>query len=112
MSDQKYIGAVKVMRSYDYCHFEVALSTTAEQTLQEIDDMRKEAARLADKAVQQYYNAKEHAQHRANLEWEVKAIKEHCPESGWTPEQKAKVKALEDWEYYNYQDDWEAYRDY
>ena len=30
-------------------------------------------------------------------------------ESEWTPEQKAIVKALDDFEYYDYQDEWENY---
>ena len=55
----KYSGAVKVMRSYDYCHFEIQLASSDSKTIGEIDEMRKEAARLADKAVKQYAIAKE-----------------------------------------------------
>jgi hypothetical protein len=49
-------ASVKVMRSYDYCHFEVCLSLDKEMTLGEINNMRKDAARLADEAVRQYIN--------------------------------------------------------
>ena len=81
--------------------------------------MRKEAQRLADKAVEQYKIAKSDAEWQASaidgldrLELDVKVIKENFPKSEWTPEQKAKVKALEDVTFrqsqpYNYQDDWD-----
>lgn len=51
-------ASVKVMRSHDYCHFEVSLGYDAPATLEQIDALRKEAARLADKAVEQYKIAK------------------------------------------------------
>ncbi|MFA5186750.1 MAG: hypothetical protein WC551_09760 [Patescibacteria group bacterium] len=107
--------SVKVMRSYDYCHFEVCLGSDENLTLQQIDDLRKDAARLADKAVRQYKIAKgrafEDARHsatRLELEFIVRAIKENIPKSEWSPEDKATVKALDDWNYepYDYQDDW------
>ena len=108
------------MLSYDYNHFEVALASDEEMTLEEIDEMRKNAQRLADKAVEQYKIAKVAALKRANierekekLEKEVSLIKQTKPESEWTAEEKAKVKALEDKKYwdrfaYNYEDedDW------
>lgn len=110
---EKYKGSVKVMRSYDYCHFEVALASDAEMTLEEVDDMRKEAMRLVDKAVNQYTLAKAavdrspyNSAPRKRLEREVQIINENYPKSEWTPEQKAKVKALEDFRFYDYQDDW------
>ena len=106
-------GSVKVMLSYDYCHFEVALASDDEMTLEQIDEMRKDAMRLADKAVFQYKVAKANVQyskyntsHRKNLEKQVQIIKENFPKSEWTEEQKATVKALKDFKYWDYQDDW------
>jgi len=103
-------ASVKVMRSYDYCHFEVTLGTDEDMTLEEVDDMRKSAQRLADKAVKQYAIAKNMASNQSyehgELERQVRVIKENYPQSEWTPEQQAKVKALADFRFYDYQDDW------
>jgi hypothetical protein len=106
-------ASVKIMRSYDYNHFEICLSSDEDMTLQQVDDMRKEAMRLTDKAVYQYQLAKDNIQYskynnflRKDLEKKVKIIKENFPKSEWTEEQKATVKALDDFEYWDYQDDW------
>jgi hypothetical protein len=113
-----YKGGAKIMLSYDYCHFEITLASDEEKTLSEINEMRKEAQRLADEAVRQYKKAKQMANLRVNrmveregLIKEVEKIR-MIPESEWTAEQKAKVKALEDYEYwsaydYDYEDDYE-----
>lgn len=108
----KYNGSVKIMLSYNYCHFEIALAGE-EMTLDEVDAMRKEAQRLADKAVHQYKVAQKNlryspynSEYRRELENKVRIIKENFPRSEWTPEQKAIVKSYEDFEYYDYQDDW------
>ena len=50
----KVKASVKIMRSYDYNHFECSLSSDEEMDLNDVDDMRKECARLVDKAVLQY----------------------------------------------------------
>ena len=106
-------ASVKIMLSYDYCHFEVSLSSDDEMTLNQVNEMRKDCQRLVDKAVHQYKIAKSEASkmiygtEKARLEKEVRIIKENYPKSEWTPEQKASVKALEDFQYYDYQDDWE-----
>ena len=55
--------SVKILRSFDYCHFEVNLSATVgavsdAQVIAETDELRKTAARLADKAVKQYRQRK------------------------------------------------------
>ena len=107
-------GSVKIMLSYDYCHFEIVLSSDEEMTLEQIDEMRKDAQRLADKAVYQYKVAKANwkyskynSEYRKELEQKVKIIKENYPKSEWTEEQKAIVKSLEDFEYYDYQDNWD-----
>ncbi len=98
---------VKIMLSYDYCHFEITKGTDEDVSNKEINEMRKEVQRLADEAVRQYKKAKEMASKRANrmfekeqLEKEVNNILE-IPKSERTAEQRAKVKALEDREYWN-----------
>ena len=111
-------ASVKVMLSYDYCHFEIALSSEVLGT-PEVDDLRKSAQRLADKAVAQYKVAKKAANKLAatkagidRLKRDVEIIKENFPKSEWTSEHKAKIKALEDANFragrrYDYGDDWE-----
>jgi hypothetical protein len=103
------------MNSYDYCHFEVALSAE-DVSLEDVDDLRKAAQRLVDKAIKQYKIAKRFAAidrtPSVELERKVRAIKENYPQSEWTPEQQAIVKEYEDRSfraslYYDYQDDWD-----
>lgn len=114
------LASVKVMRSHDYCHFEVNLSASVDcppdspEWFQAVDNLRKNAARLADKAVEQYKVARENL---AELESELVSLEfaadraERTPESERTPEQKAAIKALSDAEFaqrhYDYQDDWD-----
>ncbi len=108
------------MRSYDYCHFEVCLGSDENLTLLQIDEMRKDAMHLVDKAVRQYQIAKEdrnfhsidHSSELEDLKNKVKVINENFPKSEWTPEQKAVIKRYEDltWRLnheYDYGDDWE-----
>jgi hypothetical protein len=112
-------ASVKVMRSYDYCHFEVCLGTDEDVTLQDVDNMRKEAMRLVDKAVEQYKKAKEvmnfreahDGLHYRRLKKEVEEI-EKIPESERAPEHKTALKEWKDINYkmqrrYDYEDDWE-----
>lgn len=112
-------ASIKVMRSYDYCHFEVNLSASGPLTTSEVDDLRKEAARLADKAVKQYKTAKRIAllrdsdQRSMSYSAEEYARIKAMPESEWTPEDKAEVKAQDDRAFrinrprYDYQDEWD-----
>jgi hypothetical protein len=114
---------VRVLKSYDYCHFEVllvgnaaALDLTADTPIpvEEIDELRKTAARLADKAVEQYKLKKRAIEVGSGystklLREEVAEIKA-MPEQEWTPEEKASVKRLGDIEHaaqYDYQDEWQ-----
>lgn len=108
------------MRSFDYCHFEVAMSIESDNgiTTQEIDNTRKECMRLADKAVDQYKIAKscaakrqEGAYYMNNFEEECKRIKTKLPDDR-TIGEMAKLKQYEDenwreqFEYsYDYEDD-------
>lgn len=111
--------SVKVMLSYDYCHFEIALASDEFMTMEQIDEMRKEAQRLADKAVQQYKISKKIAEGRIyhlgeaeRLTMKVEAIKQNYPQSEWTEDQKATVKAYANHlfhvnRFYDYEDDWD-----
>lgn len=108
-------ASVKIMRSYDYCHFEICLGSDEDMSLDQIDNMRKDAARLVDKATSQYIIAKEKANAKLHLDCEKKQLMRTIeniktkPENEWTAEERAKIKALEDHEYweqydYNYED--------
>ena len=110
-------ASVKVMRSHDYCHFEVMLGTSSATTPEQVDALRKTAALLADKAVHQYKIAKasfEKLDREAQeLHWEARRVEEleKMPETERTPEQQARIKALHDVVHvikrrYDYKDDW------
>jgi len=60
-------GSVRILLSYDYNHFEVALGSDNDGPLDAkgVNDLRKTAQRLADEAVRQYKRAKEAAANRA-----------------------------------------------
>jgi hypothetical protein len=115
---EKLNASVKVMRSHDYCHFEVQLSSPFPVSIAEIDELRKKAARLTDKAVEQYKVAKQNASlvetdedRREYQESRIKRYRE-IPEGERTPEEQAAIKQFEDSEYqarrrYDYDDDWE-----
>lgn len=113
--------SVKVMRSFDYCHFEVVLGGESESlSLKDVDDLRKHAARLADKAVEQYKKAKraialrEAAQSRLQygfLKAEIARIEAKVL-TDLTPEEMATLKSYKDDQFrasrpYDYQDDWQ-----
>lgn len=99
----KVSASVKVMRSFDYNHFECVLSSDEKLDDKQINSLRVRAARLVDHAIESYKLKKEHENKLANEIWnrrdlenKVKAIIENFPKSQWTPEQKAQVKKLDD----------------
>jgi len=110
-------ASVKIMLSYDYNHFEIAISSDGINNVKDTNELRKHAQRLADEAVRQYKKAKEYELQKVNdqlglpeLRKKGMAIRENYPESEWTPEQKAIVKKLKDIEYrleneYDYHDE-------
>lgn len=118
------IGSVKVMRSHDYCHFEVCLSSSAANTTELVDELRKTAARLADKAVEQYKAAKLNAEKSESDGWTKERLREDArraeekPESERSPREKAIIKAVKDDRFnarrprYDYADDWDEQEDY
>ena len=76
-------ASVKVMRSYDYCHFEIVLGrdqtdkiNAYEITENDVDGMRKEAARLVDKAVEQYKIKKNSLQGFHDIESRIDRLRE------------------------------------
>lgn len=73
-------ASVKVMRSYDYCHFEACMSLENDQgvTVTDIDNARKDCARLTDKAVAQYRKAKEMAAQRTDGEYKIRNFEQEC----------------------------------
>ena len=112
-------ASVKVMRSHDYCHFEVQLgaagSAFAGITPEQVDELRKVAARLADKAVEQYKVAKRNFEEldreRREHEWDARNVDriKAKPEHERTPEEAVALKKFNDHQYsrrYDYEDDW------
>jgi hypothetical protein len=106
------------MRSYDYCHFEINLGSSEPLTPTGVDAMRKEAARLADKAVAQYKIAKRNAERVLSEELSRKRLVDRIewirgrPDIERTVAEQAELKAFDDSEYhasqhYDYDDDWQ-----
>ncbi len=109
---------VKVLRSYDYNHFEFCIPLDEKATVQERNEARKDAERLANEAVRQYKKAKEMARKRDDRQLKIDyfilkitAIQD-IPQSERTPEELAMLKQYEDknWESqfdypYDYEDD-------
>jgi hypothetical protein len=105
-------ASVRVMRSYDYSHFEVCLTSSSATTPQGVDELRKTAQRLADKAVEQFKIAKEAASRLEQMEaqWLLTQAKA-TPEDERTPEQQAVIKYHADAAFaaqfdYDYDDEW------
>lgn len=95
-------ASVRVMRSHDYCHFEIALSSDEDMTLDEVNNMRKQAALLVDEAVRQYRIAKKKEDNRQRFEWDKERAVERAArlrdksQSEWTIEDAAFMRSYED----------------
>lgn len=110
-------ASVKVMRSFDYCHFEVCLGFNESVSVQDVDELRKDAARLADKAVEQYKIAKRNAELSEGDEYRLLSLRRRCEEaeakseSDRSPQEKAAIKYFRDRAFhrnrphYDYEDD-------
>lgn len=112
-------ASVKIMLSYDYCHFEICKSSDENLSDEQIDAMRKDVQRLANKAVEQYKIFKSLAdikvrrqEEKESSERQIKRILEK-PEGQRTLDEIALVKSFKDrnWsEYinsrYDFEDDW------
>lgn len=110
-------ASVKVMLSHNYNHFEASIILENEEglTTEEINEARKDCMRLCDKAIIQYNQAK-HAtnklcgldQARERLSIEVDKLK--AKDGELTPEEKARIKTLEDYNWnrqFDYEDDFD-----
>ena len=104
-------ATVKVMRSYDYCHFEVQLSNECED-LDAVNDLRKQAAILVDEAVRQYKTCKAAELKRQSREFEKErtlarvADIERRPKSDWSIEDAAIMRAVADKSFFDSEDDY------
>jgi len=95
--ERKFSAKVRVMRSYDYNHFEIELGSEEPLTIDEVNELRKTAAILVDEAIRQYKLAKAAENRREQCDWsvqrqfqEIQRIKAK-PESEWTEEEAATV---------------------
>lgn len=111
-------ASVKIMLSYNYCHFEICKGTEQELGNKEINAMRKDVQRLVDEAVRQYKVAEDMAAKREQAEWAKEDFENRISKIKATPEGErtindvAILKEYEDekWESrfsysYNYDDD-------
>lgn len=111
-------GSVKIMLSYDYNHFEVALSSDDELDAKGVNSLRKTAQRLADEAVRQYKQAKTIASKQSQAESEKHYFLQQVRDIEAKPEQDRTVREIailkqrqdENWEAqfewgYDYEDD-------
>lgn len=92
-------ATVRVMRSYDYCHFEVVLSSDEEMDMDQVNELRKKAALLVDEGVRQYIIAKKKENDRNRRDWEIREslkrleIAKQKSESELTIEETALLRA-------------------
>jgi hypothetical protein len=97
-------ASVKVMQSYDYCHFEASMTIENENglSLEEIDAKRKDCQRLTDKAVAQFKTAKVMSSQLANSKVDRERFLKHITqiqgmdECDRTIQQIAMLKQYED----------------
>jgi coenzyme F420-reducing hydrogenase alpha subunit len=108
-------ASVKIMLSYDYCHFEICKGTDENLTNEQVNDLRKDCQRLADEAVRQYQVAKQHAAkldsyEKKDFDRRIKGILKK-EESTLTIEETAMLKQYRDEEFqkqfepYDYDDE-------
>lgn len=71
-------ASVKVMQSYNYCHFEACMTLESDKglTVQEIDEARKTCQRLTNKAIGQYQQGKQVAANRNDAGIKIRAFKQ------------------------------------
>ena len=100
-------ASVKIMRSYDYCHFEIVLGSDEDLTLNQVNELRKQAALLADEAVRQYKIAKQAERRRENRDWQLAELLDKLknlkskPQNELTPEEAALLRTEADAEFWH-----------
>lgn len=115
--------SVKVMKSYDYCHFEVQLGEDSELILygdpglKAADRLGKEAQKLVDKQIARYKRYKQHLEGMSpfgnyRVAQAVAHIRDKIPAAHRTPEMKALLKAVDDYNHwqgreFDYDEDFE-----
>jgi len=111
----KYKASVKIMRSYDYNHFECCLSSDFKQTVLQINNMRKDAARLVDESIRQYKVAIKKEKQRDRDEWQMEeaitraGVLKEKPKSELTSEEAAFLKTYHDRKFWK---EWDEEGDY
>ena len=71
-------ASVKIMLSYNYCHFEVCKGSDSDLTNKEINEMRKDVQRLADEAVRQFKKFQQNAIERIDGETKILNFEQQC----------------------------------
>ncbi len=106
-------ASVKVMLSYDYSHFEAAMSLENDKglSLKDIDEARKNCQRLADKAVAQYKTAKSMAANRTDGQYKMASFETECKKILAKPEQDRTLKEIGMLKQYQ-DENWQAQFDY
>jgi len=106
-------ASVKVMLSYDYCHFEASMQIENENglTLNDIDEARKNCNRLANKAVSQYQKFKEMASKKSNSKYDKSEFESQCKKIAMKEEQDRTVKEIAMLKQYN-DEEWQKQFDY
>lgn len=113
MSTINKTASVKVMLSYDYCHFETSMQIENEAGLTgtDIDCARKLCNRLANKAVNQYKIYKESVSKRANSVYEKSEFEKQCAKINTKAEQDRTIKEIAMLKQYQ-DEDWQKQFDY
>lgn len=106
-------ASVKVMLSYDYCHFEASMSLENENgiPIEDIDNARKQCNRLANKAVEQYKIYKRAAQKRVNSKYERESFESSCKQIALKNPEDRTVKEIAMLKQYE-DENWQAQFDY
>ncbi len=104
-------ASVKIMRSYDYCHFEIALGSDEDLAIDDVNELRKVAALLVDEAVRQYKIARQAETRREYRQRDIQSLSERInhiqvmPESEWSIEDAALMRSYEDGTFWKSLDD-------
>ncbi|MFI5404872.1 MAG: hypothetical protein ACHQ1D_00015 [Nitrososphaerales archaeon] len=106
-------ASVKVMLSYNYCHFESSMSLENDEgvSLKEIDEARKNCQRLSDKAIEQYKKHAEQIAKRTNSNYDKEKFESDCKKIKCKCEQDRTIKEIAMLKTYE-NDQWQKQFDY
>lgn len=110
-------ASVKVMQSYNYSHFEAAMSLEDDKglTLHDIDAARKNCQRLTDKAIKQYQTAKDMAAKRSDGVYQMQNFELECKRIAAKDEHDRTLKEiamLKEYQDEKWRDKFERFYDY